>query len=67
MCYNGFMSNTDTKDELEEHLAPAGQPSSDPEYKAWKRAKVKKGLDESSDRSKLIPAHKVWKDLGLER
>lgn len=61
------MSDTDTKDALEEHLAPAGQPSSDPEYLAYKQAKVKKGLAEAEDRSKLIPAHKVWEDLGLER
>lgn len=61
------MSDIDTKDELEEHLAPAGQPSNDPQYLAWKEAKVKKALAEAEDRSKLIPAHKVWEDLGLER
>jgi len=63
----GIMSYTHAKDTLEEHLAPAGQPSSDPEYLAWKESKVKKGLAEAEDRSKLIPAHKVWEDLGLER
>ena len=61
------MSDTDTKDPLDKHLAPAGQPSNDPEYLAHKQAKVKKGLAEAEDRSKLIPAHKVWEDLGLER
>ena len=67
LWYNRSMSETDTKDELDEHLTPAGVQSDEPEYKAWKEAKVKKGLAESEDRSKLVPAHKVWKDLGLER
>ena len=61
------MSETDTKIALEEHLTLAGQPSNDPEYLAWKEAKIKKGLAEAEDRSKLIPAHQVWEDLGLER
>lgn len=61
------MSDTDTKDALDEHLTPAGTPSSDPEYVAYKKAKIEKGLAEAEDRSKLIPAHKVWEDLGLER
>ena len=61
------MSDTNTKGVLEEHLASAGQGSDDPEFQAWKEAKVKQGLAEAEDRSKLIPAHKVWEDLGLER
>ena len=61
------MSDIDTKEELEEHLAPAGKPSTDPEYQAFKNAKVKKGLAQSENRAELTPAHKVWKALGLER
>ena len=61
------MNDIETKNALEEHLTPAGQPSNDPEYLAWKKAKIEKGLAEAQDRTKLIPAHKVWEDLGLER
>lgn len=61
------MSDTKTTNALEDHLTPAGQPSDDPEYLAWRAAKVEKGLIEAEDRSTLIPAFKVWKSLGLER
>lgn len=61
------MSDIDTQDALDEHLAPAGRPSSDPEYLAWKQAKVEKALVQAEDRSQMIPAHKVWERLGLER
>lgn len=67
MCYSKNMSDTETKDDLEEHLAPAGAPSSDAAYAAHKKAKVKKGLEEAQNRSRLIPAHEVWDKLGLER
>ena len=66
-CYNGLMNDIETKETLDDHLTPAGQPSTDPEYLAYKRAKVEKGLAEAEDRSKLTPAHKVWEALGLER
>jgi hypothetical protein len=33
---------------------------------AWKQAKVKRGLEQANDRASLIPADKVWRDLGLE-
>ena len=35
-------------------------------YKAWKRDKVERGLEQAKDRAELIPADKVWRDLGLE-
>ena len=61
------MNDIETKEALDDHLTPAGQPPTDPEYLAYKRAKVEKGLAEAEDRSKLTPAHKVWEALGLER
>jgi hypothetical protein len=35
-------------------------------HAAWKQAKVKRGLEQANDRASLIPADKVWRDLGLE-
>ncbi len=35
-------------------------------HEAWKRVKVKRGLEQANDRASLIPADKVWRDLGLE-
>ncbi|WP_306257363.1 hypothetical protein [Pararhizobium sp. IMCC21322] len=42
-------------------------PSSDPNYLVWKEAKIRKGLEQSKDRSNMIPAHKVWETFGFER
>ena len=36
-------------------------------HAAWKRAKVQRGLAQAEDRASLIPADKVWRELGLER
>ena len=36
-------------------------------HAAWKRAKIERGLAQAGDRASLIPAEKVWRDLGLER
>ncbi len=36
-------------------------------YASWKRAKVEAGLEQSRDCDKMIPANKVWRELGLER
>jgi hypothetical protein len=35
-------------------------------YDDWKRRKIEQSLAESQDRSKLIPADKVWRKLGFE-
>ena len=35
-------------------------------HAAWKRAKIERGLAQAEDRASLIPADKVWRDLGLE-
>ncbi len=46
-------------------IADIGDP---PErgHAAWKRSKIELGLKQSEDRASLIPADKVWRDLGLE-
>jgi hypothetical protein len=36
-------------------------------HDAWARRKIARGLVEAADREQLIPADKVWRDLGLER
>jgi hypothetical protein len=36
-------------------------------YASWKRAKVETGLAQSKKRDEMIPADKVWRELGLER
>ena len=57
------MSETKTpNDDLQEHMR-SGQPSADPDYLAWKKKKIQTGFDQSKDRSKLIPANKVWDDI----
>jgi hypothetical protein len=35
-------------------------------HAAWTRLKIEKGLEQAKDRSTLIPAETVWRDLGLE-
>jgi hypothetical protein len=35
-------------------------------HAAWARMKIERGLEQSKDRTSLIPAEKVWRDLGLE-
>ena len=52
---------------MEDHPAPAGQRLGDPGYLRWKTAKIEQGLAEAEDRTSLIPADKVWEDLGFER
>ena len=37
------------------------------DHAAWMLAKVERGLTQAEDRASLIPADKVWHDLGLER
>lgn len=61
------MAETTARTPLDERLEPAGAPSADPAYRAWKDAKVKKALEQAKDRSRMIPARKVWEKLGLER
>lgn len=36
-------------------------------YATWKQAKVERGLEQSRDRSCMIPVERLWVDLGLER
>ena len=61
------MSEIKDDETLEDHLQPSRGPSTDPDYLAFKEAKIKLGLKQSTNRSELIPAHEVWEQLGLER
>jgi hypothetical protein len=33
----------------------------------WKRDKIATGLQQTKDRDAMIPAERVWRELGLER
>ena len=35
-------------------------------YDAWKRAKIERGLEQSRDRSTMIPVDQVLRNLSLE-
>ena len=35
----------------------------DPDHDAYVRAKVQRGLEQSRDRSAMIPIEQVWRDL----
>ena len=61
------MSEIKDNGTLEDHLRPSNGPANDPYYLAFKEAKAKRGLKQSTNRSDLIPAHKVWEQLGLAR
>jgi hypothetical protein len=61
--YNEFMSETDTQpDDVQDFLRPR-EPSHDPEYLAWRDAKIRGALAEPE---KAIPQHVIWKKYGLE-
>lgn len=62
-----IMSEIDQKQNLDDHLRPARAPNADPDYIAWKDAKIRKALEQAEDRSNMIPASKVWEQFGLER
>lgn len=46
-------------------IADTDEPYQDG-YHEWKRAKIVRALEETKDRSKMIPAEEVWKRLGFE-
>lgn len=50
---------------LREKISDVEGPK-DPGYDAWKRAKIDRALGDCTDRSKMIPAAEVWRELGLE-
>ena len=47
-------------------IADTGEPV-EPGHAEWKRGKVMRGLEQSKDRDSMIPAERVWRNLGLER
>ncbi len=61
------MNDATEKQSLDEHLRPSADAGKNPEYQAWKEGKIKRALAQSEDRSKMVTAHKVWEELGLER
>ncbi|MEM7620482.1 MAG: hypothetical protein AAF228_08455 [Pseudomonadota bacterium] len=54
---------TDQKS-LDKYLEPSPERN-DLDYLAWKKKKIEKGLRQSKA-GNVIPAAKVWADLGLE-
>jgi len=61
------MSDTETKpDDIQDFLRPC-EPSRDPAYLAWRKAKITRALEAAraapEDR---IPLHEIWKKYGLE-
>ncbi|MGH1349186.1 MAG: hypothetical protein ACRBBN_00015 [Methyloligellaceae bacterium] len=50
---------------LQDHLSKTNE-SNDADYLAWKKQQIEKALKQSEDRSKMIPADKVWEILDLE-
>lgn len=65
ICYTVLMTKTQIKDaELADHLRPGEVENPDPDYQAWKERKILRALEQSKDRSAMIPAEEVWKDLG---
>lgn len=56
-----------TKSALSEFkTAESGEPIERGHVK-WKREKVIRGLEQAKDRNSMIPAERVWRNLGLER
>ncbi len=49
-----------------DHETPDDGKTMEPGYAAWKRAKVKRGLEQSRDRSAMIPVEQVLRNLSLE-
>jgi hypothetical protein len=47
-------------------IADTGEPIESGHSK-WKREKVERGLAQAKDRDSMIPAERVWRNLGLER
>lgn len=60
------MSDLKETTDLEELTQPC-EPSTAPDYLAWKENKILKGLKQSKDRSQMVPAHQVWEKFGFER
>lgn len=53
------------KEILQDHLNTINEQQ-DANYLTWKQKKIETALEQSKERSNLIPAEKVWERLGLE-
>jgi len=51
---------------LNEKLDDDGLPA-EHGYEAWKLDKVERALAQAQDRSVLVPAKQIWRELGLAR
>ena len=60
-CYEGDMA-TRREDLVPDERLKAQEPG----YAEWKRAKIERALAQSKDRAAMIPAERIWHDLGLE-
>ena len=62
MTYLSVMASVvDQRDKLD-----AEPVTTEAGYDAWKRAKIERGLEQSHDRSAMIPAEQVLRNLSLE-
>ncbi|NKB55366.1 MAG: hypothetical protein GKS00_03425 [Alphaproteobacteria bacterium] len=61
------MGETKTQsDDIRDFLQPC-DPSQDPEYLAWKEAKLRRALAaDLAAPEAAVPQHEVWKKFGLE-
>ena len=57
-----------TKDSSLTEAAPEQPESSDPDYLAWKKAKVRAALREADEApTDVVSQDEVWKKLGVDR
>ncbi|MBW8445006.1 MAG: hypothetical protein K0M49_05195 [Arenimonas sp.] len=47
-------------------LTTAPSQAQEAGYDDWKESKVRQAMDQTHDRSKMIPAHEVWESFGFE-
>ncbi|MEX2617198.1 MAG: hypothetical protein WD767_13965 [Alphaproteobacteria bacterium] len=61
------MSKVDTESEDVQEFLNSSEPSRDPEYLAWREAKIRTALAaDRADSRKATPQQKIWKKFGLE-
>ncbi len=46
---------------------PKADAEQEPGYAEWKRTKIEKAIAQADKGDEMIPADRVWRDLGLER
>lgn len=67
LWYIGLMSEIEAQPKNAQEFLRPSEPSQDPEYLAWREAKIRKALaDDLADPDGAIPQEKIWKKYGLE-